>query len=463
MDVTTRACRMTHSILVVEDDAVIAFDIQLALIRLGYDVPATVATAEEALQAVDACQPDLVLMDVHLKGGDDGVAAAAAIRASRPTPVVFLSACADDATVERAGSVQPYGYLLKPFNDRELRVTIEIALRRHGHAERIFQQTSLLAGVLGSVPDIILSVDTEGRVVLANDAALRAVGETSAGKWTGGDGLRLPDGETACPPDRLPLARALRGETVLDAEVFVQAPSEAKGRLYNFTAVPLRDESGRQTGAVAVGRDVTGLHAMQSDLRHLSDTDELTGAYNRRGFLGAARAKLDAATGLGRTPALVFVDLNELKRINDELGHQEGDRAISDAVGVLRSSFRSSDVVGRLGGDEFVVLAQDAGPYSHVLRDRLQSALDEFNDRSGRRYRLSMSVGVAQQDPTEPVSLEALVEQADKRMYEEKESHRRRHSGVTRAASAPAEDGAQNVVVGGARGLRTKSAGPGLR
>jgi diguanylate cyclase (GGDEF)-like protein len=418
-------------------------------------------------------------MDIKLKGETDGIAAASEIRRRLGIPIVYLTSHSDDATLTRAaethpygylvkpfnaGSVQPYGYLLKPFNDRELRVTIEIALRRHAHAERIFQQTSLLAGVLGSVPDIILSVDTEGRVVLANDAALRAVGETSAGKWTaGGDGLRLPDGETACPPDRLPLARALRGETVLDAEVFVQAPSEAKGRLYNFTAVPLRDESGRQTGAVAVGRDVTGLHAMQSDLRHLSDTDELTGAYNRRGFLGAARAKLDAATGLGRTPALVFVDLNELKRINDELGHQEGDRAISDAVEVLRSSFRSSDIVGRLGGDEFVVLAQDAGPYSHVLRDRLQSALDEFNDRSGRRYRLSMSVGVAQQDPTEPVSLEALVEQADKRMYEEKEWHRRRHSSVTRAASAPAEDGAQNVVVGGARGLRTKSAGPGLR
>jgi len=457
---------MPRSILVVEDEALIAFDIQLALIGLGYDVPATVATATEALHAVETFRPDLVLMDVHLKGGDDGVAAAAAIQAYRPTPVVFLSAYADDATVERAGGVEPYGYLLKPFNDRELRATVEIALRRHAHAEGIAQRATLLAGVLGSLPDIVLSVDTEGRVLLANEAALRAVGATSAGRttgWTGGaPGLRLADGETACPPGQLPLSRALFGESVQDAEVFVQAPSEANGRLYNFTAAPLRDDRGRLTGAVSVGRDITGLRATQSDLRQLSDTDELTGAYNRRGFLTAARAKLDAATSLGRSPALVFVDLNELKRINDELGHQEGDRAIADAVDVLRSSFRNSDIVGRLGGDEFVVLAQDAGPYSHVLRARLQSALDDFNDRSGRRYRLSMSVGVSQQDPTEPVSLEALVEAADRRMYEEKASHRRRDSGVTHTASVRTEDEAHNVAVGGAREPRTKEPGLGF-
>ncbi|MGA7120609.1 MAG: diguanylate cyclase [Polyangiaceae bacterium] len=455
---------MPRSILVVEDEALIAFDIQSALVGFGYDVPATMATAREAMQAVETFRPDLVLMDVHLKGGDDGVVAAAAIQACRPTPVVFLTGYADDETVERAGGVESYGYLLKPFNDRELRATVEIALRRHAHAQRIVQRTTLLAGVLGSLPDIVLSVDTEGRVLLANDAALGAVGATSAGEstgWTGGaPGLRLPDGETVCPPDQLPLSLALCGKTVHDAEVFVQAPSEVSGRLYHFTAAPLRDESGRVTGAVTVGRDITGLRATQSDLRQLSDTDELTGAYNRRGFFVAARAKLDAATSLGRTPALVFVDLNELKRINDELGHQEGDRAIADAAEVLRSSFRKSDIVGRLGGDEFVVLAQDAGPYSHVLRGRLQSALDEFNERSDRPYRLSMSVGLSQQDPTDPVSLEALVEQADKRMYEEKASHRRRYSGMARVAPVGVEDDSRNV--GAARDLRDKSAGPGL-
>ncbi len=425
-------------ILVVEDEALIAFDIQSALIGLGYEVPTTAANSKEALRAVEALKPDLVLMDVHLKGGDDGVVTAAAIQACRPTPVVFLSACSDDATVERAGGVEPYGYLLKPFNDRELRATVEIALRRHARAEKFLRQSALLAGVLGSLPDLILCVDTEGRVLVANDGALRAVGATSAGGvtwWTAeSERIRLADDDAICPREHLPLVLALGGATVQDMELFIHAPTDALGRLYSFIATPLRDENGRVTGAVSVGRDITRARATQSDLRQLSDTDELTGAYNRRGFLMAARAKLEAATSSGRNPALFFVDLNELKQINDELGHQQGDQAITDAVDVLRSSFRNSDIVGRLGGDEFVVLAQEAGAYAHVMRARLQSALDEFNERGGREYRLSMSVGVAQQDPSEPVSLEALVEEADKRMYEEKAKHRSRHSGVARAA-----------------------------
>jgi diguanylate cyclase (GGDEF)-like protein len=420
---------VTRTIVVVEDEALIAFDIQAALIGLGYEVPATAATTAEALEAVDTYRPDLVLMDVHLRGGDDGVATAAAIQTRRPTPVVFLSAYSDDATVDRAGDVDPYGYLLKPFNDRALRATVEIALRRHAREETLVRQRGLLAGVLRSVQDIVLVVDRQGGVLVANDAALRAVGAAPTGggsRWTAGaDGLRLSDGETPCPAGELPLVRALGGETVHDIELFVQSPSERVGRLYRMSAAPLRDPNGEVSGAVAIGHQVTDLRANESDARPPSEIDELTGALSRRGFLQTARAKLEAATASDGGRTLFFVDMNELKTINDTLGHRQGDRAIVDAVEVLRSCLRDSDIVGRLGGDEFVVLTSHAGTYAGMLRGHLQAALDDFNEDSRRKYRLSMSVGLCQQDPSKPLSLEALIEEADKRMYEDKNERRK--------------------------------------
>lgn len=122
---------MGASILVVEDEVVVAQDIRRMLIGLGYEVPATVATGEGALRAAEICPPDLVLMDIHLKGPLDGVGTAARLQEKHGAPIVFLTAHSDDATLARVKETHPYGYIIKPFTDRELRTSIEIALSRH--------------------------------------------------------------------------------------------------------------------------------------------------------------------------------------------------------------------------------------------------------------------------------------------------------------------------------------------
>jgi diguanylate cyclase (GGDEF)-like protein len=415
---------MPQRILVVEDEALVAADIQAVLRGFGYDVPTTAATTAEALQAVEHFGPDLVLMDVRLKGGDDGVATAASIRDRWPTPVVFLTSHADDATLSRARGVEPFGYLLKPFNERELYATVQIALQHSFREENLVCERTLLAGAIQGAQDAILAVDVEGKVLFANEAALCAEGNADDARmspWTTGNpAVRLPDRKTSCPPAELPLVRALGGETVDDVELFIEPRGSLQGRLYSVNAAPLRDGAGHVTGAVAIARDVTAQRLNLSDLHQLAETDELTGAFNRRGFMKAATAKLRLAAGAQRTQALFFVDLNGLKRINDTLGHVQGDRAICDAVDILRSTFRASDVVARLGGDEFVVLASDAGACAALLRDRLSTAADQFNDTGAREYRLSMSVGIAEYDPTTQPALQCLLDEADKRMYEAK-------------------------------------------
>ncbi|MBU0487290.1 MAG: response regulator [Bacteroidetes bacterium] len=118
-------------ILIVEDENIVARDIQASLKKLGYNVPVIVAAGEKALQEIEENKPDLVLMDIVLKGDVDGVEAAVQIREKYSIPVVFLTANADDKTIDKAKVAEPYGYIIKPFREKELQTTIEMALYKH--------------------------------------------------------------------------------------------------------------------------------------------------------------------------------------------------------------------------------------------------------------------------------------------------------------------------------------------
>jgi signal transduction histidine kinase len=117
-------------ILVVEDERIVAFNLQQRLSQLGYDVPAVAASGEEALRLARETQPDLVLMDIRIMGDFDGIETAARLNAVSAVPVVYLTAYSEDATIERARATRPYGYLLKPFSEREMHATIQMALER---------------------------------------------------------------------------------------------------------------------------------------------------------------------------------------------------------------------------------------------------------------------------------------------------------------------------------------------
>jgi CheY-like chemotaxis protein len=124
-------------ILIVEDEMIIAEDMADVLTQLGYEVTAIVPSGYDAIEQAATTHPDIVLMDINLQGEIDGVDAATQIRSTQQIPVVFLTAYADQNTIERAKATEPYGYLLKPFQDRELKITIEIAIQRHKAATSI--------------------------------------------------------------------------------------------------------------------------------------------------------------------------------------------------------------------------------------------------------------------------------------------------------------------------------------
>jgi len=127
------------SILIVEDESIVGLDIQKRLLRMGYSVSAVVASGEAAIESVRETPPDLALMDIHIQGEMDGVETAAHLRSQTDIPIVFLTAYSDENTLQRAKTTEPYAYVLKPFKDRELNTTIEIALYRHS-IEKELQQ-----------------------------------------------------------------------------------------------------------------------------------------------------------------------------------------------------------------------------------------------------------------------------------------------------------------------------------
>ncbi len=162
-------------------------------------------------------------------------------------------------------------------------------------------------------------------------------------------------------------------------------------------------------------------HRLLSALRSLSLIDDLTGLYNRRGFLelGEHHAKLARRTG--RPLALFYLDLDQFKTINDTYGYHVGDRGLLKVAEILRQTFRRSDLVARPGGDEFAVLALEAsGDDAEMLARRLRERLEEFNDSGQALFRLSASIGIARYETGRKTRLDELLAEADRAMYEEK-------------------------------------------
>jgi diguanylate cyclase (GGDEF)-like protein len=177
-------------------------------------------------------------------------------------------------------------------------------------------------------------------------------------------------------------------------------------------------------------------HRLFSALRSLSLIDDLTGLYNRRGFAELGEQHLKLATRTNRAVTLVYVDLDDFKSINDSLGHQVGDRALSRVAEILKTAFRRSDIIARMGGDEFAVLALEAsGDSADVLVDRLRGKVDEFNSVAQQPYRLSMSLGVARFSSETRNKLDEMLTAADRAMYADK----RRQGRGSHSAMGPLE------------------------
>jgi PAS domain S-box-containing protein len=277
-------------ILVVEDEQIVALDLKGRLERLGYQVPATAATGAEAIAAAAEHRPDLVLMDVKLMGTMDGIEVAAKIQETADTPIVYLTAFGDEATLERAKAAGCYGYLLKPFEERELAITIDVALFRRRMSRQLEESEAWFSATVDAVAEGIVASLPDGRVRLMNAAAEALTGwraEAARGRDVA-EVLRLaPSDETPAP------AWAAAPQQVLTGRDGVARAVEAR-------AATIRDAKGKSIGGVWVIRDVSerrrilaGQHLMMAASAELSASFDDPGALDR-----AARLVLPALADL---------------------------------------------------------------------------------------------------------------------------------------------------------------------
>ena len=166
--------------MIVEDEKIIALDLQRRLERFGYSVIGMASDGAEAIALARERSPDIILMDIMLAGSMDGIEAAKQIRAQLAIPVIFLTAYTDEKTLERAKEVEPFGYILKPFKERELYTTIDIALYKNSIDKKLRKQERLFSAILHSINDGIIATDTEMAVGFMNKVAEGITGWTEA-------------------------------------------------------------------------------------------------------------------------------------------------------------------------------------------------------------------------------------------------------------------------------------------
>lgn len=243
-------------VLVVEDEGIVALDLQHILQRLGFQVTGLATSAEEALACARAKPTDLVLMDIHIRGPADGIEAAHALRRELDLPVVFLTAHGDPATIARATETDPLGYVVKPFKSAQIHSVVELALHRHRIERRLREREHLLATTLAAVGDAVLTTDGAGVVEFANRAAEERFGVV-VGRAL--DAI-LPPGD-----DIGDLARRAFGEGHATSVVNVERTLEGRVSSLDCRAAPISD--GRRVfGAVLVLTDVSALRDARRQL-----------------------------------------------------------------------------------------------------------------------------------------------------------------------------------------------------
>jgi len=288
---------------------------------------------------------------------------------------------------------------------------------------RLFGETERLKafneGVVQGVAEAILIEDTQGILTFANPAVEELLGYTREELISLPWSAIVPEDEW----EKVRQEKAKRPQGIKSRYETILLSKEGRRIPVIVGARPLFEED-KFAGVLSAFTDITAQKRMEDTLRALLLIDELTGLYNRRGFVTLSQHQLKAANRAKRRMLLLFADFDGLKQINDTFGHPEGDRVLIETADVLRETFRESDIVARIGGDEFVVLATATGGFSaENLTTRLQQNLEAHNAREGRLYKLSLSVGLAHYDPEHPCSIDELLAQADRAMYEQKQGN----------------------------------------
>ncbi|MBB5036980.1 ATP-binding response regulator [Prosthecobacter dejongeii] len=280
------------TVFIVEDESLVAMDLEERLTQMGYQVLGIADNGLDALAELKRLTVDLVLMDIHLRDGMDGVEVASQLRQRSNVPVVFVTAHADEATLKRAGQTEPFGYVLKPFDERELRATIEMALYRHRAEAKLRKLERWLATTLNSIGDGVIATDDQRRITLINPLAESVTG------WSHFEALGRPleevleiYGEDGRNETSALFVEAVKsGSTVHMGENKCLKSRDGRMVPIDDSISPIRDDDGYINGCVVVFRDCTRSQQLQEERRRLETKMQETQRLESLGVLAAGIA-----------------------------------------------------------------------------------------------------------------------------------------------------------------------------
>lgn len=361
---------------------------------------------------------DLILLDLDLPDSGN-IDTLQAIKEATEVPIIVLTGTDDENLALRAVQMGAQDYLMKGQVDARLLVrSIRYAIERKKADDALKNTEERFKLMIENVLDLITILDVDGSMKYVSPSHRRILGYEDEELL----GRRVFD---FVHPEDFPRVFDIFTQGLQNADRLYSAEFRVRHKDgYWLTIESIGKLCPPELGGLGVvvnSRDVTERKKMEERLRSLSITDDLTGLYNRRGFLTFADHHIKAAERRKEQSLLILIDLDGLKQINDAFGHNIGDQALIDTATVIKQTFRNSDVTARVSGDEFVALTSDAdGKGAESIKKRLYENVDAHNAKGMRPYKLSMSLGIASYNPGTSGSIDRLLLKADELMYAEK-------------------------------------------
>lgn len=410
---------MPSTILVVEDEVLVARDIKSRLIRMGYEVLDTARKGAEAIEKALALKPDLVLMDIHLADEIDGIEAALRIRETIDVPVIFCTAYADEETLERAKISTPYGYVLKPFDNRELEINIEIALYKHNIEIDLNNTRRRLDATLTSISDGVIATDMAGQICLINPMAESITGwcQQSAINQNLGQVMPLQAFEAT---GRLMDTDNIANEEITSALRQVAVAHDSK--LVPIEVSTNFIKSASEELVVITFRDISKQIQYEQKIRHSAFYDDLTELPNRALFMNRLESSINRRKrGFKDSFAAVLIDLDGFSPINEGLGHEMGDKLLSEVATRIAMTVRPDDTISRFSADIFAILLDPVDSAAGAIQacERIQRAIEKPIDLGSTTVDISATAGIVF-DQELYNSAEEMVRDADTAIHRAK-------------------------------------------
>jgi diguanylate cyclase (GGDEF)-like protein/PAS domain S-box-containing protein len=410
------------SILIIEDEHIVAMDIQNTLERNGYQVAGHADRGEDAIKKAEELHPDLILMDISLKGEMDGIEAATQIRARFDLPIIFLTALADQSTTKRARLAEPYGYLLKPFDERELVILIEMAIYKHEMEKKLRESEERYDLAARGTNDGLWDWNLKNNEIYYSPRWKEMLGfkeeeiGNSPDEWL--KRVHLNDQKQV----QKNLVSHINGNTPhFESEFKIQ---HANGSyIWMLTrGLAVRDAEGKAYRMAGSQTDITARKLVEERLAYDALHDGLTRLPNRELFMDRLKQRMELTK---RHPdnlfAVLFLDIDRFKVVNDSLGHAVGDQLLTTTARRLQLCMRPEDTVSRLSGDEFAILLNEVKDVSAVIQvaERIQARMSETTVLSAVHRTTTVSIGIIMFNDkyTQP---QDILRDADTAMYRAK-------------------------------------------